>query len=228
MGAGVQGPKCKLVPYFFHYDHSYIWFMKLILHSSAVNGMRYNPATFRWEGNENLIQDFDNISPKSPKPAPALITNVSAMQNVQVVGDMVFDPQRMCWLKLASLQPGSNGLVVIQDEDDVFAGLDDLDDKTWSNHPGGRATVTPDDLGLVGSGDDRSGGESSDEWPITEEFDVGPEFIKRQRAEEEKWRRKVDKWVGFECRKLDDGWRWAIRDLVKSNSPFETDRFPST
>lgn len=190
--------------------------------------MRYNPITFRWEGNENLVQDFDNISPISPKSAPALITNVSAMQNVQVVGGMVFDPQRMCWLKLAPLQPGANGLVAIQDEDDVFAGLDDLDDKAWSNDHSGRTLGAPDDLGPVASGDDRSGGESSDEWPITEEFDVGPEFIKRQRAEEEKWKHKVDKWVGFERQKLDDGWRWAIRDLVKSNSPFETDQFDDT
>lgn len=190
----------------------------------AVNGMRYNPTTFRWEGNENLIHDFDTVSPKSPKPAPALITNVSAMQNVQVVGGMVFDPQRMCWLKLAPLQPGSNGLVAIQDEDDVFAGVDDLDDTAFSNPPDGRASDVFDDIGVVASGDDRSGGESSDEWPITEEFDVGPEFIKRQRAEEEKWKRKVDKWVGHEHRRSGDGWRWAIRDLVKFNSAFGTEK----
>ena len=186
--------------------------------------MRYNPTTFQWEGNENLIHDFDTVSPKSPKPAPALITNVSAMQNVQVVGGMVFDPQRMCWLKLAPLQPGSNGLVAIQDEDDVFAGVDDLDDKAFSNLPDGRASDVFDDIGVVASGDDRSGGESSDEWPITEEFDVGPEFIKRQRAEEEKWKRKVDKWVGHEHRRSGDGWRWAIRDLVKFNSAFGTEK----
>lgn len=225
MGMGVQGAKCELVPL-----SSFLSFVggadSIIL--LAMNGMRYNPITFRWEGNENLVQDFDNISPISPKPAPALITNVSAMQNVQVVGGMVFDPQRMCWLKLAPLQPGGNGLVAIQDEDDVFAGLDDLDDKGWSDDPGGRTSGAPDDLGPVASGDDRSGGESSDEWPITEEFDVGPEFVKRQRAEEEKWRRKVDKWVGLERRKLDDGWRWAIRDLVKSNGPFEADQFDDT
>lgn len=171
-----------------------------------------------------MIHDFDTVSPKSPKPAPALITNVSAMQNVQVVGGMVFDPQRMCWLKLAPLQPGSNGLVAIQDEDDVFAGVDDLDDTAFSNPPDGRASDVFDDIGVVASGDDRSGGESSDEWPITEEFDVGPEFIKRQRAEEEKWKRKVDKWVGHEHRRSGDGWRWAIRDLVKFNSAFGTEK----
>jgi hypothetical protein len=46
---------------------------------------------------------------------------------------------------------------------------------------------------------------------MTEEFDVGPEFIRRQRAEEEKWRRKVDKWVGFDRHQ---NHLWIIRDLV--------------
>jgi hypothetical protein len=75
-----------------------------------VNGMHYNPDSFQWEGNETSVIGFESLrSPKSPKPAPALITNVSAMQNVQVVGGMVFDPRRMCWLKLASSQPGAQG-----------------------------------------------------------------------------------------------------------------------
>ncbi|KXG52629.1 uncharacterized protein PGRI_078850 [Penicillium griseofulvum] len=145
--------------------------------AKSVSGMRYNPTNFRWEGNENLVQEFD--IPKSPKPTPALIANVGG-QNVQTVGGMVFDPQRMCWLR------------AFEDTDeDVFAGLDDLDENKIE--------------------EDASAGESSDEGPMTEEFDVGPEFIRRQRAEEDKWRRKVDKWV-FD--RGDYPWRWIIRDLV--------------
>lgn len=184
--------------------------------SLAVNGMRYDPTTFRWEGNENSLPDFDIGSPKSPKPAPALITKVGTMQNVQVVGEMVFDPRRMCWLKLAPSQPGTNGFVAVQDEDDVFAGLQDLKEKTENSCP--PAFHAGEDVGLAASGDDRSCGGSSDEWPITEEFDVGPEFIRRQRAEEEKWRRKVDKWINFDGERFGDGWRWAIRDLVRFNN----------
>ncbi|KAE8348282.1 hypothetical protein BDV28DRAFT_99578 [Aspergillus coremiiformis] len=191
LGAGVQEPK-------------------------FVNGMKYNPTAFRWEGNESLIHGFATGSPKSPKPAPALITNVGAMHNVQVVGGMVFDPQRMCWLKLASLQPETKGLVAIQDEDDVFAGLSDLEDKAGGSRL--RNSNAYDDLGFGASGDDRSCGDSSDEWPMTEEFDVGPEFIRRQRAEEDKWMRKVDKWINLDRMKFGDGWRWAIRDLVQFNS----------
>ncbi|KAL4903547.1 hypothetical protein BDW74DRAFT_41665 [Aspergillus multicolor] len=181
----------------------------------SVNGMQYNPISFRWEGNENLVHGFDTITPKSPKSSPALITNVGAMQNVQVIGGMVFDPQRMCWLKLAPSQPGVDGVVAIEDEDDVFSNLADLEESGTSSKKAPRAL---EDFGPAISGDDRSGEESSDEWPITEEFDVGPEFIRRQHTEEEKWRRKVDKWMNHDPAGCGSSWRWAIRDLVKSNS----------
>ncbi|KAL4801534.1 hypothetical protein BDV18DRAFT_73328 [Aspergillus unguis] len=180
-----------------------------------MNGMHYNPATYRWEGNENLVHGFEATTPKSPKSSPALITNVGAMQNVQVVGGMVFDPQRMCWLKLAPSQPGPDGVVAVEDEDDVFSNLADLDE---SGATGRRTTGAQEELGPAVSGDDRSGEDSSDEWPITEEFDVGPEFIRRQHTEEEKWRRKVDKWMNHQHGGFGGNWRWAIRDLVRSNS----------
>ena len=178
--------------------------------------MRYDPKACRWEGNENSVAEFDALSsPRSPKVAPALITNVGAMQNVQVVGGMVFDPLQMCWLKLASTQPGKSGMTMLRDDDDdVFADLDDLEDKTATSPAGRRVISSGSGHDVVISGDDRSGGDSSDDSPITEEFDVGPEFIKRQRAEEEKWKRKVDKWVTNDRKKLGEGWRWAIRDLV--------------
>ncbi|KAJ5907992.1 hypothetical protein N7495_000674, partial [Penicillium taxi] len=176
--------------------------------SKSVRGMRYNPSAFRWEGNENLVQDFDiATAPKSPKPAPALITNVGTTQNVQTVGGMVFDPHRMCWLRARSIESGKQGGIPPEDEIDVFAGLDDLEDNTTGRGCSGMMDE------CVPDAEDPSAGDSSDEGPITEEFDVGPEFIRRQRAEEEKWRRKVDKWVGFDRGDRETHWRWAIRDL---------------
>lgn len=180
--------------------------------------MRYNPSTFRWEGNENLVQDFDvATAPRSPKPAPALITNVGPLHNVQSVGGMVFDPQRMCWLKASALESGVHGAVP-EDEDDVFAGLDDLDDDKTAA-PTRRNSGDVHDLpSHTPGGEDGSAGESSDDCPITEEFDVGPEFIRRQRAEEDKWRRKVAKWVGPARGGREPHWRWAIRDLVAEDT----------
>jgi hypothetical protein len=190
--------------------------------------MRYNPVTCRWEGNENAIAEFDAIcSPKSPKAAPALITSVGAAQGIQVVGGMVFDPQRMCWLKLAPTQPGNHAVAVVPDEhDDVFAGLNDLQEKPDIRY-GRMVSSGTHELDESASWDDPSGGDSSEEWPITEEFDVGPEFIKRQRVEEDKWRRKVDKWVAPDRRRFGDSWRWAIRDLVPSGGLFSPHRLDS-
>lgn len=177
-----------------------------------IKGMQYNPATYRWEGNENTVAGFDVITrPKSPKAAPALIASMGSTKDAQVVGNMVFDPQRMCWVKLTTSPSGAE---VYDESEDVFAGLEDLQEKPDSSSRHRRAlSGTANDMDVS---DDQSGGDSSEEWPITEEFDVGPEFVKRQRAEEDRWRRKVTKWVTPERQRFGDGWRWSIRDLIPS------------
>ena len=178
----------------------------------VVSGMRYNPATFRWEGNENLVQDFESLAaPKSPKPTPALITNMGAVQNVQSIGGMIFDPRRMCWLRARTSEYGCQEGIPPEDEDDVFAGLDDLEDPAVGVSS---SALNALDNSYDHPREDPSASESSDEGPITEEFDVGPEFVRRQRAEEEKWRRKVDQWIDFDRENREPPWRWIIRDLV--------------
>jgi hypothetical protein len=188
--------------------------------------MRYNPVTCRWEGNENIISDFDIIpSSKSPKPAPALITSVGSTQGLQLVGSMVFDPQRMCWLKVAPTRSNKDVLAVVKDEiDDVFAGLDDLKEEECRSRRSQVESQNLNDLEPFGDLDDQSGGDCLDEWAVAEEFDVGPEFIKRQRAEEEKWRRKCAKWVSSDRQMLGDQWRWSICDLVGSQHNPDTRR----
>ena len=186
-------------------------------HPKSIKGMHWNPQLCRWEGNESALAPFDIPipTPESPGGAasgtlskPALIANVGSVKGVQVVGGMVFDPQRMCWLKMApntsSNGKGEAGTMspsLTEDEDDPFAGLDDLDDSKTSKKGDGK------DGGVSGLADD--------EWLVGEEFDVGPEFVRRQRAEEEKWRRKVSGWVGSGVGRQDgDQWKWAIRGLV--------------
>jgi hypothetical protein len=200
--------------------------------------MVYNPQTFRWEGNENDLSPFDAPS-NSPSvvsmppnifrekenttPRPALITNIKSSQAVQVVGGMVFDPQQMRWLKLphttqmrplhgASVTSGSDtmdGFDALDDED-VFKDVPDLVDRP-------KSPLKEDSDGVV-DGDKKSDGAEGglkDDWLVGEEFDVGPEFVRRQREEEERWRRKVEKWLGPERDALDAGdWRWRIRDVV--------------
>ncbi|PVH80982.1 hypothetical protein DL98DRAFT_490698 [Cadophora sp. DSE1049] len=199
----------------------------------SIKGMYYNPYTYRWEGNENDLTPFDApaSSPSTASvpshifrekdhqvyrekenttPRPALIQNITSSQNVQVVGGMVFDPQRMCWLKMPSQQQNSksdagdtmDGFDAFDDEEDVFKDVPDLEDNP---------TKEADEVGGR-----KSDGASAlkDEWLVGEEFDVGPEFVKRQREEEERWRRKCEKWVGATLDRGSDDWRWSIREVV--------------
>lgn len=204
-----------------------------------MKGMLYNPVTMRWEGNEHDLASFDvpSNSPTMPPssyqekqlstPRPALITQINASQGVQVVGGMVFDPVKMCWLKMPSAtkarndsRPGTGRSDLTsgrdtmdsfdafedEEEDDVFKDVPDLEDKV-SRSPskgdeGGRKSM---DGGL------------KDEWLVGEEFDVGPEFIRRQREEEERWTRKCEKWLGSQRDDIESpDWRWTIRDVVSS------------
>lgn len=208
-----------------------------VANAKTQKGMQWNSALFRWEGNENALAPFDAplpqpCSPKGPgngslKAAPALIANVGATKGVQVVGGMVFDPQRMCWLKMASAQPSHHRLGTssnpmtpdpLEDDEDPFAGLDDLDEGK------DRKAIVGLGVGLeeVSSTGGASKALADDEWLVGEEFDVGPEFIKRQRTEEEKWRKKVEGWVGDGIRERGcetgyegEDWRWALRGKVE-------------
>lgn len=207
-------------------------------------GMHYNPVLCKWEGNENALGAFDvpeftprGASPSgaaspSPSAKPALIANVGlGSHGVQVVGEMVFDPTRMCWLKMADPQKGQmsglrGGSVQLEEEEDVFAGLEDLPEESesqsvFSSGLGGPRAARKDQERTVSTeskgADSDGGGHSGDEFVLGEEFDVGPAFVKWQRGEEERWRRKVEKWLRVEIEGAGDqkgGWRWAIRDLV--------------
>ncbi|RPA81208.1 hypothetical protein BJ508DRAFT_376554 [Ascobolus immersus RN42] len=160
---------------------------------TALKGMTYNPRTFRWEGNEQAVRDFETPQPPPTPPTtaarPALISNVSSTKNVQVVGGMVFDPSRMCWLKVTEDSEGES-------ERDPFEGLDDLEDST-SRISGG----THGDLGNFG------------EFVVGEEFDVGPVFVSNQREEEKRWRVKLEGWVAPQKR-FDVKQKWELRELV--------------
>jgi len=88
--------------------------------------MKWNPQTLRWEGNEQVLRDFDAAVGTSTRPA--LITHLSVSSigsfasGARVVGNMVFDPSRMCWI--STLPPE-------QDEPDVFANLADDEEDEW-------------------------------------------------------------------------------------------------
>ena len=86
--------------------------------------MQWNPHSLRWEGNDQALRDFDVAVGTSTRPA--LITQLtgssigspvgSLASGARVVGNMIFDPSRMCWI--STLAPED-------DEPDVFADLAD-------------------------------------------------------------------------------------------------------
>ncbi|KAF3025754.1 hypothetical protein E8E14_014439 [Neopestalotiopsis sp. 37M] len=184
--------------------------------TKVINGMTYNPDTCKWEGNETVLNAFDppvttptmgTTSPNMTRdkesmttPRPYLITNMGASNGIKREGNMVFDPVHFRWIEA----PGSNeddplaGFDALDDED-PFKDIPDLEDKEHDNSgEGGQARASD-----VGS-----------EWLVGEEFDVGPEFIRRQREEEERWRKKCERWINTDGRDS-DAWRWALRDIVQ-------------
>ncbi|KAJ7125707.1 hypothetical protein C8R43DRAFT_716966 [Mycena crocata] len=111
----------------------------------VVGDMRWNPQTLRWEGNEHVLREFDAAVGTSTRPA--LITHLtgssigspvgSFANGARIVGNMIFDPARMCWI--STLPPD-------EDEPDVFANLaddeDDDEDAGWESKGGTiRATL---------------------------------------------------------------------------------------
>lgn len=97
----------------------------------VVGEMKWNPQTLRWEGNDQILRDFDAAVGTSTRPA--LITHLTGSSigspvnsfaaGARKVGNMIFDPARMCWI--STLPPD-------EEEPDVFANLaDDEDSDDW-------------------------------------------------------------------------------------------------
>ena len=118
---------------------------------------------------------------------------------------MVFDPQNMCWLKIAPQAKTEQsdpleGFNAIDDDEDVFKDIPDLEERTMASSDCGNGRVS----------------DIKDDWLVGEEFDVGPEFVRRQREEEERWRKKCHLWINSQFDR-GDAWKWAIRDIVSQS-----------
>lgn len=132
--------------------------------------MHFNPRKLIWEGNDVELKKFDSVNPKGP----GLIAFISN-KGVQVVGDMVFDPQKMCWINVKEEQEGSP-------EEDPFKDVEDLDVSMAASQS---TTNPPSALSSVhGNGD----------FTVGNEFDVASEIIKRMQHEDDRWQRKTKGW----------------------------------
>ncbi|KAF2274270.1 uncharacterized protein EI97DRAFT_468970 [Westerdykella ornata] len=150
-----------------------------------------------------------SAAPVPSPPRPALIAQRNRPRSVQYDNGMRFDPVKMKWFKeRAPRGPADRVIPPVDgpnDDDDVdpFEGIEDLkvSDSTAAFNAGvGAMSSNPDDSAFVG-----------------EEFDVGPSFIRRQRDEENVWRRRTEAWVGAHRdngQKRYEGWRWELRTLA--------------
>jgi hypothetical protein len=128
----------------------------------VVGDMKWNPQTLRWEGNDHVLRDFDSAVGTSTRPA--LITHLtgssigspvgSFASGARIVGNMIFDPTRMCWI--STLPPD-------EEEPDVFANLADDEDEcdSWETK-GGTIRASAQTLGVSAAG------HSSASTPVTE------------------------------------------------------------
>ncbi|KAK0206176.1 hypothetical protein DFS33DRAFT_1470819 [Desarmillaria ectypa] len=116
----------------------------------VVGDMKWNPQTLRWEGNEQVLKDFDVASTR-----PALITHLtgsslgspapSFASGARIVGNMIFDPARMCWI--STLPPED-------EEPDVFANLADDEEEGdgWETKGGTiKAVISASDTSMAAS-----------------------------------------------------------------------------
>ena len=191
----------------------------------------------------NVKGGFSSPAPTPGKSKVALIMNIGGSSGVQLVNGMVFDPRQMKWLKVAHGEKGDGirsgaGSVQLEEEEDVFAGLEDLkeeserqssvhDHRERDRSVSGIQDKQESDPFTVDEDEINHASGSGDDLGLAEEYDVGPEFVRRQRTEEDRWKRKVDKWLRNEDEVAAEeiegpgGWRWAIRDLVIDQAPTE-------
>lgn len=83
------------------------------------------------------------------------------------------------------------------EDEDPFAGIADLKDESTLPTSRNPAAAVASSCSFASSDDDTAAaaaGHSHNHHYQAEEFDVGPSFVKRQLAEEEKWRRRLKGW----------------------------------
>jgi hypothetical protein len=115
--------------------------------------MSWNPVAHIWEGNEAVLDVFDRISQQPTSSRPARITPLTTIApgsttsavhaSMRVVGDMRFDPEKMCWV---------SNLAPEDDEPDPFEGWGDDEDDEDEDGEGGGTIRARDVLGKGGLG----------------------------------------------------------------------------
>ncbi|KAF2718529.1 hypothetical protein K431DRAFT_296803 [Polychaeton citri CBS 116435] len=207
--------------------------------ASAGTTFKPRPLSSHIERERPACSTHSRAHSAASPPRPALIAPLAPARghNIQVNGGMVFDPRQMKWLKLKNNKqqrdfatgPLSPSVTDVDEEDDPFAEIEDLketeDDKRDLLSGGGRARlragsaagggmaspISMDHGGTASSVGGAAGGQAT-AGEVHEEFDLGPNFIRREKDEEAKWRVKCSRW--FPSADGDIAQRETTRDKI--------------
>ncbi|KAH9937157.1 uncharacterized protein B0H18DRAFT_1081422 [Fomitopsis serialis] len=183
--------------------------LQTLIRETVVGEMKWNPITLRWEGNDQALRDFDSAVGSSTRPA--LITHLTGSSmgspvssfaaGARVVGTMIFDPSRMCWI--STLPPD-------EEEPDVFADLaDDEDEDEWEAKGGtirasqqisatpSEATRTQPPSPARSHSRTRSGSESDRGSRASMVCDVDASFADNCRVAQERHRAEMKGWLSL-------------------------------
>lgn len=183
----------------------------------VVGDMVWNPATLRWEGNEAILRDFDVVA----SSRPALISHIPTHNSpMKIVGDMKFDPVRMCWISLTEEEDPFASMADDEDEPStlrisgkklVSIGLSSIPSATTAQTPQSRF-VSESTTISTHSWEDRT-------RPGPQNVAVSTELWNECRAAEERHRREMRGWVTRQGDQRDRDRReekrlWEVRNLA--------------
>jgi len=175
---------------------------------SVIGDMKFNPKTSRWEGNESVLRDFDAVLTSTrpalitlPKAAPGSPAG-SFASGMRRVGNMIFDPARLCWI---------SALAPEEEEPDVFANMADDEDESWDTRGDTiRASLQPGAISVASSVDSRNtsslrlpspsqshismASDSGSDYAPPVLVNIDDSFMQSCRAAEERHRKEMKGW----------------------------------
>jgi hypothetical protein len=178
----------------------------------VVGEMVYNPITQRWDGNDSVLKDFDNVITTPIRPA--LISNMNNhatnTKSFQVVGKMKFDPIKMCWNNNSS-----------DEEEEIWDCGDDWDD--FISTP--QALIDVDDNDILPANikrtkskhDVNSISDNSNDFQVGSEFDITSGFLAALLASERQHRNEITRWYPGALSKKNES-RFGLRDVTLQRS----------
>lgn len=200
----------------------------------GYNGnMQFNLETCKWVGNNEDLKRFDNTNSKTP----GLIAYISS-KDIQIVGDMVFDPVKMKWINLnqeaANEDPfqESDELEVVNTKTahsmyhcPVNASENSYSYQNQNQKEILSGNIQPRRQLSTRTNADRTAGSASmhesyldnnDRYVVGNEFELLTDSVRRFRHEESRWEQKVQGWFPpnetFNRAYLDEIWNMVIKN----------------